>query len=266
MQVVILCGGLGTRLGQHTDGLPKPMVEVGGRPLLWWIMRHYAHYGYKEFVLALGHKGWQIKDYFLNYLQRAYDFTMTLYSKDPFIYNLNPKVASTWQQDWRITFAETGQDTQTGGRLKLLTRYLPEDQDFLLTYGDGLSDVDIAALVAYHQAHGQLGTVTAVPAPGRFGELKLAGDTVTAFHEKPTGASSINGGFFVFQRAFLDKHVPAHDASCVLEERPLEHLARSGQLRAFRHEGFWQCCDTPRDLERLNTLARQGTPPWQVWR
>jgi len=230
--VVILCGGRGTRLGETTQLRPKPLVEVGGRPILWHVMASYARYGFRNFILCLGYKGGMIEHYF--HEQPA-------------------------PPGWNIHFAETGPDTMTGGRLHRVRHLITADR-FMLTYADGLSDVNIPELLTFHTKHGGLATVTGVRPPSQFGFLALNGDRVARFAEKPKPDSYINGGFFVFDRKFLDL-VDAAD-SCILEREPLEHAANAGQLRAYRHDGFWQCMDTPKDWEFLNALYRTGRAVW----
>jgi glucose-1-phosphate cytidylyltransferase len=264
MKVVVLCGGQGTRLREETEFRPKPLVEIGGRPIIWHIMKLYAAYGLKQFVLCLGYKGWLLKEYFLNYKAYNNDFTLQLGFDRAVEYHARENGSYASGEDWRITFADTGLNTMTGGRVKQVAPYVQEDH-FLLTYGDGVGNVNIAELIAFHKAHGKIGTVTAVPSPGRFGELGLgSGHQVVRFAEKPSGGSSINGGFFVFQRAFLD-YLP-DDPDCVLEKGPLEDLARDGQLMAYPHSGFWQAMDTYREFVHLNDLWSRGEAPWKVWR
>jgi glucose-1-phosphate cytidylyltransferase len=264
MKVVILCGGQGTRLREETEFRPKPLVEIGGRPILWHIMKLYSAYGYKQFVLCLGYKGWLLKEYFLNYKAYNNDFTLQLGFDRAIEYHTAEPSRSGNPEDWRITFAETGLNSMTGYRVKQVGHYLPED-DFMLTYGDGIADVDLEALLRFHHAHGKIGTVTAVGAPGRFGELGLVGDhEVHRFTEKPSGGSSINGGFFVFKREFLS-WLP-DDPDCVLEKGPLERLAAEGQLMAYRHPGYWQAMDTYREFVHLNDLWARGEAPWKIWK
>jgi glucose-1-phosphate cytidylyltransferase len=253
MKVVILCGGLGTRLAEETQLKPKPMVEIGGRPILWHIMRIYEHHGFKEFVLALGYKGELIKDYFLNYHARQSDITIRLKSGE--VAFSNPTV-----EDWTVSLVDTGQTTQTGGRLLRLRERLRKHGTFMLTYGDGVSNVDLQALLAFHRAHGRLATVTAVRPAARFGDLELEGDQVSVFAEKPQmGEGWISGGFFVFEPAVLDYIA---DDTTMLERAPLEKLADSGQLMAYRHSGYWQPMDTMRDKNTLEALWAAGTAPW----
>ncbi|MCI0539680.1 MAG: glucose-1-phosphate cytidylyltransferase [Verrucomicrobiales bacterium] len=258
MKVVILCGGLGTRLREETEYRPKPMVPIGGRPILWHIMKLYAHYGHTEFVLCLGYKGEVIKDYFRNYHWNTSDVTLRL--------GRTPKITYHSQhdeEDWTVTLLETGLETQTGGRLRRALPFVEADT-FLFTYGDGLTDSDINKSIEFHQQHGALATITAVKPTGRFGELAMDGQTITAFREKPEKESAfISGGFFVFNRA-IGQFLEDGD-QCVLERKPMERLAREGQLKAYCHEGFWQCMDTYREYEALNKSWASGNAPWKLW-
>lgn len=257
MKVVILCGGQGTRLREETEFRPKPLVDVGGRPILWHIMKIFGHHGFKDFVLCLGYKGGLIKDYFLNYDVRSRDFRIRLGDRSA------PEFLSeSSSEDWSVTLAETELESMTGARVKRIERYV--DGTFLLTYGDGLGDVDISKLLAFHRSHGKIGTVTAVRPPSRFGELAVDGGVVTEFNEKPqTAAGLINGGFFVLEPAFFD-YIGA-GPEVILEREPLMNLARDRQLVAYRHEGFWQPMDTFRELQMLNEMWRAGKAPWKVW-
>lgn len=255
MKVVILCGGLGTRLREETEIKPKPMVEIGGRPILWHIMHHYAAHGFTEFVLALGYRGDVIKRYFLEYHQLRGDLTVDL---------RNGRVTAHdgEREDWTVHLVDTGASTETGGRVKRLAPWIGRER-FLLTYGDGVSDVNIRAVVAHHAACGRLATVTAVRPPARFGGLIFDGETVTEFSEKPqTGEGWINGGFFVFESGMLDYIEGDHT---ILERDPLERLAAERQLSVYQHDGFWQCMDTVRDLKLLETLFATGRAPWKTW-
>lgn len=252
--VVILAGGLGTRLREETAVRPKPMVEIGGRPILWHIMKIYDHHGYQRFLIPVGYKGHLIKEFFLGYRDRYADFTVDLE-------NGAVDRHSKPGEDWSVTVVETGEATMTGGRIKRLATFL--DGRFMVAYGDGVANVDIEELVRFHEAHGRLATVTAVRPPARFGALDLDGDRVTSFAEKPqAGGGWINGGFFVFEREVLDRI--AGDET-LLEREPLEQLARAGQLMAFRHPGFWEPMDTQRDLDSLNRQWASGDAPWKVW-
>lgn len=252
MLTVILAGGLGTRLSEETERRPKPMVEIGGRPILWHVMSIYARHGFREFVVACGYRGEAIKQYFHDYSIHAADWRIDLQSGVRT--QLNQQAP-----DWRIHAVDTGLHTLTGGRLHRL-RPLLQDGTFMVTYGDGLSDIDVGALVAFHRAHGKLATVTAVHPPARFGALALADDRVTHFSEKPqTDVGWINGGFFVFEPAVLDL-IDSDDIS--LERAPLEQLATAGELMAYRHEGFWQPMDTVREKKQLEELWDSGKAPW----
>ncbi len=253
MKTVILCGGMGTRLSEETQVKPKPMVEIGGKPILWHILSLYARYGYKDFVLALGYKGEVIKDYFLHYHPRTSDVKVHLASG-------RVEYANTLAEDWDVEMVHTGEGTMTGGRLRRLRPILEGGGTFMLTYGDGLSNVPIDRLVAFHERHGRLATVTAVRPPARFGTMAFNGDRVVEFEEKPqTGEGWINGGFFVFESGVLD-YIEGDET--VLEAEPLERLARDGQLMAFKHEGFWHCMDTLRDKNYLDEVWRSGQAPW----
>lgn len=252
--VVILAGGKGTRIREETSVRPKPMVEIGARPILWHIMKVYDHYGFRRFVIPVGHKGDLIKDYFLGYRDRYADFTVDL-EHGSIDHHSNAA------EKWTITVVETGEATMTGGRIKRLAGFL--DGRFMATYGDGLANVDIEELVRFHERHGRLATVTAVRPPARFGAMELDEDRVTSFAEKPqAGAGWINGGFFVFERDVLDFIA---DDQTSLEHEPLERLAREGELMAFRHPGFWEPMDTQRDLDSLNHQWASGAAPWKVW-
>jgi glucose-1-phosphate cytidylyltransferase len=257
MKVVILCGGLGTRLREETEFRPKPMVPVGERPILWHIMKTYAHYGHKEFILCLGYKGEAIKDYFRNYHWNTSDVTLRLGPKPEIKYHTKHS-----EEDWTVTMIDTGQNTMTGGRLKRALAYV-KDLPFLLTYGDGVTDSDINASVEFHQKQGKILTMTAVQPPGRFGDLEITDGKVTAFKEKPERqAGFINGGFFV-----VDPRIGRYltDDTCVLENEPLDRLASEQQLAAYQHTGFWQCMDTYREQQLLTGLWNNGQAPWKVW-
>ena len=249
-KVVILCGGRGTRLGPDAEIMPKPLVEVGGRPILWHIMSHYAEYGFNRFILALGYRGDMIRDYFLDYRVHHNDFTLRMDHDSPSL-----DVHGTDLADWEITCAETGLEAQTGARVSRIRRYIDSD-DFLCTYGDGVSDVDLNALNDFHRAHDRVATVTGVLPPARWGELVLGIDSeVSRFEEKPrlgprAGTGYVNGGFFVFSRRIFD--YLDDDAACVLEREPLETLAREGEIKVYRHDGFWQCMDVPKDRDMLD--------------
>jgi glucose-1-phosphate cytidylyltransferase len=255
MKTVILAGGLGTRLSEETDVRPKPMVEIGSYPILWHIMKHYESFGFREFCVALGYKGKLIKEFFLNYRMLATpELTVELGTGGISTRGHHP-------EDWKVHLVDTGLDTMTGGRLKRLRPYL-EDGTFMMTYGDGLSDVDLRGLVDFHCSHGRLATVTAVRPPSRFGDLVLEGETVVDFAEKsPLPEGWINGGFLVLEPGVLD-YIEGDETA--FEREPLGSLAREGQLRAFRHSGFWQCMDTLRDVRLLERLWRSGKAPWVV--
>jgi glucose-1-phosphate cytidylyltransferase len=255
MNVVILCGGLGTRLSEETQVKPKPMVEIGGRPILWHIMRTYQRFGLRDFVLALGYKGELVKDYFLNYHARQSDVTVHLKTGE--VAFSNPTV-----EDWSVSLVDTGANTQTGGRLLRLRDRLHAQGTFMLTYGDGVSNLDLGSLLAFHRSHGRAATVTAVRPPARFGDLDIEDDFVTAFAEKPQMSEGwISGGFFVFEPKVFDYIA---DDSTMLERAPLEMLSRDRQLLAFHHSGFWQPMDTMRDKNTLEALWASGAAPWAL--
>jgi glucose-1-phosphate cytidylyltransferase len=259
MKVVILCGGMGTRLREETEYKPKPMVEIGSRPILWHIMKSYAAHGFTDFILCLGYKGEKIKEYFLNYKAMNSDFTVTLGKHG--VVELNDDHA---EDGWRVTLADTGLKALTGARVRRIQKYVG-NEPFLLTYGDGVSDVDLTQLVAFHQKQGRLATLTGVRAPGRFGELGLEGDQVTTFHEKPeVSGGYINGGFFILEPGVFN--YLSDDDSCILEREPLEKLASAAQLNVFKHDGFWQCIDTFRDVTLVNQLWDSGKAPWKSWK
>ena len=253
MKVILLAGGFGTRLGEYTESTPKPMVTIGRRPILWHIMQHYASFGHKNFYLALGYKAQVVKEYFLNYRALNDDFTVDLRSGTVTPHQLD-------EVDWQVTLVDTGLQTMTGGRVKRIKPFIG-NETFLLTYGDGLANVDLDALLAFHRQHGKLVTVTAVRPTARFGELELNGAQVTSFQEKPQVHEGwINGGFFVMEPGFIEL---IEDDQTILERSPLEQAAQMGELVAFQHQGFWQCMDTKRDRDNLETLAKSPNPPWQ---
>lgn len=259
MKVVILCGGQGTRLREQTEVLPKPMVEIGGRPILWHIMKTYAHFGLNEFVLCLGYKGHIIKEYFVNYDLRTTDFDLRLGDKS----SINV-LRDNDESDWRVSLIETGEQAMTGARVFRVKDQL-NNEAFCLTYGDGLGSVDIRALLEFHKKHGKLATVTGVRPPGRFGELELEGDQVVAFAEKPQVTQSfINGGFFVLEPAFIERYL-ADDDDLTLEREPLQNVAADGELMMFPHTGFWQPMDTFREWKMLEALWDGGEAPWKMW-
>jgi glucose-1-phosphate cytidylyltransferase len=258
MQTLILCGGMGTRLREETEYRPKPMVEIGGRPILWHIMKSYAAHGFQDFIICLGYKGEMIKEYFLNYEAMNNDFTVELGRPNPVVYH-----DAHQECGWRVTLVDTGMQTMTGARIKRASRYITGDR-FMVTYGDGVSDVDIRELVAFHARTGVAATVTGVHPSSRFGELLVNGDRVQQFSEKPqTHEGLVNGGFFVFDRRVLN--YLSDDPGCVLEREPLERLAADGQLSVYRHTGFWQCMDTYRDYQHLNHLWESGDAEWKRW-
>jgi glucose-1-phosphate cytidylyltransferase len=256
MKVVILAGGFGTRLSEETDIKPKPMVEIGGRPILWHIMKMYSSYGYNEFVILLGYKGYVIKEYFSNYFLHQSSVTIDLS-------NNKMEIHQNECEPWKVTLLETGLDTMTGGRIKQAQKYIG-NSPFLLTYGDGVSNVDISRLVSFHKSHGKSITMTAVQPEGRYGALKIESDNkISRFLEKPRGDGSwINGGFFVCEASIIDY---IHDNSTVFEEDPLSKLAEEHELVAYKHEGFWKCMDTLRDKVSLSDLWSQGCAPWKTW-
>lgn len=256
MKVVLLAGGLGTRLSEETDIRPKPMIEIGGKPILWHIMKIYSHYGFNEFIICLGYKGYMIKEYFSNYFLHMADVTIDMASN-------TMKVHHQKAEPWKVTLVDTGSSTMTGGRIKRVRGYVGNER-FMVTYGDGLADIDIRALVEFHVAHGRIGTISSVQPPGRFGALEIGLDgEVLAFREKPKGNNSwINGGFFVFEPPVFDY---IDRDSTVFEREPLERLAAEKELAAFRHTGFWKPMDTMRDKLELDEYCAKGTAPWMVW-
>ena len=257
MKVVILCGGQGTRLREETEFRPKPLVNIGQRPILWHIMKLYAHYGLTEFVLCLGYRGLMIKEYFLHYNAMTNDFTMSLGSSSEIAYH-----EAHGEQDFQVTFADTGLETMTGGRIERAKRYV-DGSTFLVTYGDGLADVDIGALLSFHRDHGRLATLTAINPTSRYGLLDVdSSGRVWRFREKPQLAGRVNAGFFAFERPVFD-YLDGDD--CVLERGPLERLAADGQLLAYKHDGFFFAMDTYREYQALNELWNSGQAPWKVW-
>ncbi|MDY7577580.1 glucose-1-phosphate cytidylyltransferase [Herbaspirillum sp. RTI4] len=256
MKAVILAGGLGTRISEETSTRPKPMIEIGGMPILWHIMKMYSAHGVNEFVICCGYKGYLIKEYFANYFLHMSDVTIDIAKNSMEIHERKA-------EPWKITLVDTGEQTQTGGRLKRIARYV-EGEDFCMTYGDGVGSIDITALIAFHKAHGKLATMTAVQPPGRFGALEISGTQVTSFLEKPSGDGGwINGGFFVLNPKVLDL-VESDDI--FWERNPLEALATQGQIEAHFHPGFWQPMDTLRDKNRLEELWGTGNAPWKAWK
>jgi glucose-1-phosphate cytidylyltransferase len=259
MKVVLLCGGLGTRLKEETEFKPKPMVEIAGKPILWHIMKTYSHYGFNKFVLCLGYRGDVIIDYFCNYELRNKDFTLKLGTNEITVHNKHT------ESDWEITFAETGLNSMTGSRVKKIQKYV-DDEVFMLTYGDGVSDVDIEKLIEFHKSHGKIATMTGVLPPSRFGEIIEDKNIVKSFSEKPLThqGGMINGGYFVFNKKIFDYISESPD--CILERKPLEDLVNDNQLCVYKHDGFWQCMDTFRDFEHLNKLWSEGNAVWKIWR
>ncbi len=260
MKAVILCGGQGTRIRDASELLPKPMLPIGGKPIVWHIMKMYARHGVREFVLCLGYKGWLIKEFFLNYRAMTTDVIVTLDRHDGLEFNGRHD-----EEDWKVTLAETGEDTMTGGRVAAIRRYVENDGLFLLTYGDGVSDVDIGRTIAFHRQHGKAATVTAVRPPGRFGEMRIDDGKVTEFNEKPQATEGfINGGFFVLDAKRVWEYLGT-DPRTIFEREPLQKLAKDRQLVAFPHTGFWQPMDTAREYGLLNDLWAAGKAPWKTW-
>ena len=260
MKAVILCGGLGTRIRDASEVLPKPMLPIGQKPILWHILKSYAAHGITDFVLCLGYKGWAIKEFFLNYHAMSSDIVVTLGRPS------SVKVLDGAESEgWTVTLAETGETAQTGARVAAVRRFVEGDEPFCLTYGDGVSDVDITELLAFHGRSGKIATVTAVRPPGRFGEIVVKSSLVQEFNEKPQATSGrINGGFFVFDGRRIWDYLSADPAS-ILEREPLQRLSAEGQLAAFEHSGFWQPMDTLREYQYLNKLWSEGQAPWNTW-
>ncbi|WP_265920077.1 glucose-1-phosphate cytidylyltransferase [Cupriavidus nantongensis] len=255
MKAVILAGGLGTRISEESHLRPKPMIEIGGKPVLWHIMKIYSHYGINDFVICLGYKGYVVKEYFANYFLHMSDVTFDLKHN-------RMEVHQRHAEPWRVTLVDTGEHTMTGGRMKRVRQYL-DNETFCFTYGDGVSDVDIRALLNFHLSHGKAATVTAIQPPGRYGALDVAGSHVRSFQEKPAGDGAwINGGFFVLEPSVIDL---VCDDSTVWESEPMMRLAAQGSLQAYRHSGFWQAMDTLRDKNLLEHLWASGNPPWKAW-
>lgn len=255
MKAVILAGGLGTRISEETHLKPKPMIEIGGKPILWHIMKSYSAHGVNDFIICCGYKGYLIKEYFANYFLHMSDVTFDMQNNTMEVHQRNA-------EPWKVTLVDTGEMTQTGGRLKRVADHL-ENEDFCFTYGDGVSNVDISRLVTFHKQQGTLATVTAVQPPGRFGALDMDGHKITAFEEKPQGDGSwVNGGYFVLSPRVLD--TISGDQS-VWEKEPLQNLAQAGELSAYKHQGFWQPMDTLRDKNHLESLWDSGKAPWKVW-
>ncbi len=259
MKVIILCGGKGTRLREETVVRPKPLVKVGPYPILWHIMKIYAHYGFNDFILCLGYKGEMIKEYFLNYEAMNNDFSIKLGKHDDIKFH-----SSHFEKGWNVTLADTGEEAQTGSRIKRVEKYIENSNLIMVTYGDGVANINIKDLVEFHNSHGKIGTIAGVHPPSRFGELGIENNRVVRFHEKPQVMEGlINGGFFVFNRDFF-KYLWAED-NCYLEREPLENLTKEGQLMVFPHNDFWHCIDTYRELEILNGYWKSENIPWKVW-
>ena len=255
MKAVILAGGLGTRISEESHLKPKPMIEIGGKPILWHIMKIYSHYGINDFIICLGYKGYVVKEYFANYFLHMSNVTFDLV-------NNKMEVHDHTTEPWRVTLVDTGETTMTGGRLKRVAHHL-DNEDFCFTYGDGVSNINIAQLIDFHKKNGMPATVTAVQPPGRFGVLSMEGKLITGFEEKPEGNSNwLNGGYFVLSPKVLE-HIDGDDTTW--ERTPMEALAKGGQLGAYVHKGFWQCMDTLRDKQHLEELWSTGRAPWKVW-
>ena len=255
MKVVILAGGYGTRLSEETSLKPKPMVEIGGKPILWHLMKNYAAAGFDDFIICCGYKGYVIKEYFANYALHLSDITFDMRKNEQVIHR-------NMSESWKVTLIDTGVETMTGGRLKRVSEYLDPDEDFLFTYGDGLSDVDLPALIEYHKEKNALATLTAVQPPGRYGSLLIKEGLVNSFEEKPENGGWINGGFFVCSPKVLDY---IDDDTTIWERGPLENLSKQGRLASFKHSGFWHAMDTLRDRTQLEDMLARDEAPWKVW-
>jgi glucose-1-phosphate cytidylyltransferase len=256
MKAVILAGGLGTRISEETHLKPKPMIEIGGKPILWHIMKIFSHYGINDFIICCGYKGYIIKEYFANYYLHMSDVTLDLSNNKIAVHQNN-------SEPWRVTLVDTGEHTMTGGRLKRVFPHIMNEDLFCFTYGDGLADINLSSLIEFHKSQGLSATLTATSAPGRFGALDMEGSKVQSFKEKPKGdGGMINGGFFVLSPTVIDL---IDDDSCIWERAPLETLAEQGQLAAYQHHGFWQPMDTLRDKTQLEELWQSGKAPWRVW-
>lgn len=256
MKCVILAGGLGTRLSEETGLRPKPMIEIGGKPILWHIMKMYSHYGINDFIICLGYKGYMIKEYFANYFLHTSDVTFDMVKNQT-------RIHSNKAEPWTVTLVDTGDDSMTGGRLKKVEQYIKDEECFCFTYGDGVGDINIGELIKFHQQHEKLATLTAVTPPGRFGALNIQNKMIKNFQEKPKGDGAfINGGFFVLSPKVLNL---IDNETCTWEKEPLEKLAKSGELMAFEHNGFWQPMDTLRDKTHLEELWQSHTAPWKMW-
>lgn len=260
LKIVILCGGQGSRIKDVSEILPKPMLPIGSRPILWHIMKIYAHYGYKDFILCLGYKGWVIKEFFLNYYSKMSNFSMTLGDRSSIVYH-NPN----GEEDWHVTLVETGDYAETGTRVRSIRKYLADCEMFSLTYGDGVADINIATLLKAHKENGLLATITGVHPSGRFGEIELAGNRIVEFNEKPNVSTGlINGGFMVFNREVMDQYF--HNEEDVnLERDIIPKIVQDGEVGIYKHTGFWDCMDTPREYNRLNQLWEENKASWKVW-
>ena len=257
MKAVILAGGFGTRISEETDNIPKPMIQIGNKPILWHIMKLYSHHGVNDFIICCGYKGYLIKEYFANYFLHMSDVTFDMKNNKMHVHHERV-------EPWTVTLVNTGENTMTGGRIKRVLDYVKDDEAFCLTYGDGVSDVDITSLIKYHKNHNKLATLTAVFSPGRFGALDIFNGQVKTFKEKPRGdGSRINGGFFVLSPKVIDL---IKDDSIFWEHEPMETLAKNGQMNAFNHDGFWQPMDTLRDKNQLEDLWSNAKAPWRVWK
>ena len=257
MKAVILAGGLGTRISEESHLRPKPLIEIGGKPILWHIMKSYSAHGINEFVICCGYKGYIIKEFFANYFLHTSDVTFDMQKNEM-------EVHQRFAEPWRVTLVDTGDNSMTGGRLRRVRQYVQNDEAFCFTYGDGVADVDISASIQFHKDHGALGTMTAVQPPGRFGAIDMDGQRITAFKEKPQGDGNwINGGYFVLSPKVIDY---IDDDSSIWEKEPMEQLAREGQMNAYLHRGFWQPMDTLRDKVLLEELWQEGKAPWKVWK
>lgn len=257
MKVVILCGGRGTRLGKETDLIPKPMIQVGDKPILWHIMKIYACHGFKDFILCTGYKGEVIREFFLNYSALNYDFTINLGERKMKLYGNHP------ESGWNVTLADTGLKTMTGARLKRVEKYIDSDI-FMFTYGDGVANIDINKLISFHKSHKKIGTVTGILPFSKFGELAISGKKVTDFGEKARSENNyVSGGFFVFSKKFF-KYLSSKE-DCTLEDKPLSNLTKDGELMVYKHNDFWQCLDTPRDISILNELWEKNLAKWKIW-
>ena len=257
MKCVLLAGGLGTRLSEETGTRPKPMVEIGGKPILWHIMKIYSYYGINEFIICLGYKGYLIKEYFANYFLHMSDITFDMQNNQMQVHN-------QYAEPWKVTLVDTGDDSMTGGRLKRVESYIKDDEAFCFTYGDGVSDINITDLIQFHKNHGKLATLAAVSPPGRFGALNIQNNMITSFKEKPKGDGiKINGGFFVLSPKVLDL---IDNDKTIWEQNPLQDLATNGELCAFNHDGFWQPMDTLHDKNLLENLWQSANTPWKVWK